>query len=308
MILSGEYKPSNIVSFLRENSYPVTEHGEYIKFPALWRGGNNPTSISYYLDKGNAVDWVTSEHFDTKELIKRILGLKTEEEIKLAIEKNNIVVNKQIEPKIKQQRIFDSSILNELLPIYDYWFSRGISEEVLRETKSGVYSNPRGIFRGKYVFPVFNSKNQITFLAGRDIVNKDTNFRWVLRGSKETIFPLFINKDDIIKNKEIILVEGISDVLTFMSCGIRTSVCLFGTECGLSIINFLLKLQDIKIIISTNNDKAGLNSAEKAYKRLSKYFDTRNISIKLPPEDFKDFNDLIMAKGKQSIVEWYKNK
>ena len=307
MYNSGDYNFQNrefIRDILLTNGYPVVESGDYINTAAMWRGGIDAKSVVIYYKDNHCIDFVDGSHFDIKKLVSLITNKKTEE-LDSYFQKRNITLPPP-SPKIKQVKIFDNSILNELLPIRDYWIKRGIDEKILQELKSGLYIS-KGILKGKYVFPVINSKNQITMLAGRDVGGNNKEWKWILRGSKSTVYPLFINRKDIVNNKEIILVEGIGDVLSLMTCGIRTSVCLFGTECGLPIINFLLKLQDIKVIIATNNDKAGLNSADKAYKRLSKYFDTRNINIKLPPEGFKDFNDLMIAKGKESILEWYKN-
>jgi 5S rRNA maturation endonuclease (ribonuclease M5) len=308
MYNSGEYSFKNkdaIKNILLTHGYPVSESSNYLNTAALWRSGQDPKSVAIYWGENLCLDFVEGSKFDIKRLISLVTNQLSTEDLEKYLQKNNIVLPPP-SPKIKQIKIFSDDIFKSLVPIYDYWESRGISKEVLQETRGGVFSD-KGILKGKYVFPVLNSKNQITMLAGRDINGNNKEWKWILRGSKSTVYPLFLNNKDIKEKKEIILVEGISDVISFLTCGIRTSVCMFGTECGLPIINYLLKIQDVKIIIATNNDNAGLNSANKAYKRLSKYFDSKQIKIKLPKKPYKDFNEQLMAEGKDSILEWYKN-
>ena len=192
MLNSGEFAPNNdsIKSFLQENGYSVTDHGNYLKCNGLYRGGTSETSLTIYPRDLLVIDHVSSEKFGLRKFFSKILNTeesKVDEELKL----KNINLNYVVQPKIVQPRIFDNAILNELLPLYDYWISRGISEDVLRETKSGVYNFPKGIFRGKYVFPVINAKNQITMLAGRDINGNNGNYKWILRGTKDTVYPLY---------------------------------------------------------------------------------------------------------------------
>ena len=310
MFNSGEYTSNNesIKSFLSFNGYKVQDFGSYLKCNALQRGGNDISSMTIYPKDLIAIDHVTGEKYCLKTFFSKILNT-SEDLVEGKIKDNNFNINFSVpsQPKIKQPKIFDDSVLNNIIPIYDYFISRGISEEVLRETRCGLYTGKSNLFKNRIVFPCFNSKGQITMLAGRDVTGQNEKFKWILKGSKETVYPLFINLKDIKEKKEIIITEGIGDVLSLFSCGIRNSICMFGTECTLNIINFLLKINNLKIILSTNNDLAGSNSSEKAYNKLSKYFDKKFLSIKLPPKPYKDFNDcLISENGKNKILNWYK--
>ncbi len=307
-MISGQYNnKESIKTILSTHGYNFIEHSNYLSCSANYRNVPDTSSVVVYYDDDKVIDYGGSMKWNVRDFLSIVTGQKSTKELDEYLSKNNIDLKSNIkEIRLKQPRIFSNEILKELHPVYNYWTKRGISEEVLIELKSGLYGG-KGVFKNKYLFPVFNSKGQITLLAGRDVSGNDGSYKWILRGEKSTPYPLFINKQDIIDKKEIILTEGISDILCLLSCGIRTGICMFGTECGLPIINFLLKLQDIKIILSTNNDEAGQNSAQKAYKRLSKYFDTRNIKIKFPPKGYKDLCECLEKENKESILNWYKN-
>lgn len=308
---TGEYfnNKESIKSLLSEMGYNIQDMGEYLKCNAAHREGRDVSSMTIYPNSSIAIDHVLGEKYNLKYFFSKILNVK-EELVGAELKNRNFNINFEThsEPKIKVPKIFDNSILNDLVPVYDYFLNRGIDKSVLEETKCGLYTGEIKYLKNRIVFPCFNSNGQITMVAGRDITGNNEKYKWILKGQKETVYPLFINSKEIINNKEIIITEGIGDVLSLFSCGIRNSICMFGTECGLPIINYLLKINGIKIILSTNNDIAGKNSAEKSYKRLSKYFGTKDILIKLPPEPYKDFNDcLISDDGKNKINEWYNN-
>lgn len=293
-----------IKNILLENDYPVSEGANYISTAARFRNGDSANAVAIYFGENRVYDFVESKSYNITDFLSIVTG-KPSEELKKSLEENNVNLITTTQPKIKQSKVFPSSILNDLVPIYDYWIDRGISESVLKELRCGIYVNGKGLFRNKFVFPIINSKDQITMLACRDISGRDTKFRWILRGQKETPYPAFINNKDITSKKEVILVEGISDQITLTSCGIRNAICMFGTECGLPIINYLLKKDNIKIIINNNNDDAGRMSAIKVHKRLSKYFNRNNIIVKSAPDGFKDMNEFLVARGKESLIEWY---
>ena len=69
-------------------------------------------------------------------------------------------------------------------------------------------------------------------------------------------------------------------------------------------MNFLLKLDPDKIYISFNNDNeknnAGNDAAEKAFNKLLRYFDKRQLVIKLPTK--KDFGEMTT----EEIIKWKK--
>ena len=307
MFSSGEYKVNNnkekIKDILQSNGYIVTDCGNYIQFPALWRNGDDKTSVTCYTDTGKVIDWVTAEHFDVKELFARVLNLKSEVDINNAIEKNNISFNHVVQ-KIEQKKKFDKELLLHLAPDYSYPVSRGISEETCKLFRSGYVGNVKGKQKHRFMFPIFNSKDEIVGFTGRSLDNND-KIKWKHTGSKsDWVWPAYLNSKQIGTSKCCILVESPMCVLKLFDNNIKNVLCLFGTELHLGILNYLLRRNVDKIIISTNNELdsknggVGNEAAIKIKNKLSRYFDSKNVIIKLPP--IKDFADCT----NEQVINW----
>jgi DNA primase len=114
-----------------------------------------------------------------------------------------------------------------------------------------------------------------------------------------------LNVDEIKKQKEVIIIESIGDCLSLYQAGIKNTIVTFGLEVSVSILNFLLKLDPEKIYISFNNDNqknnAGNNASEKAFNKLLRYFDKKQLQIKLPSK--KDFGEM----NEEEILKWKNN-
>ncbi|MDO8610958.1 MAG: toprim domain-containing protein [bacterium] len=288
---------SFIKNILEENNVPYQEFPNYLKCIATWRGGDSISSITIY--DNHCIDHVTGENFDYKSLICKILCLDDKEKLEEYLEKSGTILenkSKEIsEPLIKNDiKTLDKSFLDKLKHEDSYWFQRGIDIKILRELGGGVYKN-------RYYFPIYNKKMDLLGLVSRDLTDKQEP-RWRIRGKKQNfVYCAFTNSKDIINKKEVILVEGISDLITLMSCDIRNVLCLFGLECSFSICNYLLRIPDVKIKIAVNSDGPGVEASQKIYRKLKKYFDSYNISINLPKET-KDWNDCLTNHGKNSIL------
>lgn len=301
-----------IISFLRENGYPIQHGGNYISFPAKWRDGDNLTSITGYLNEDLFIDWVTSERFNTKSLIQKVLNIKNNE-VDNFLKEKNIFLSPKIEEsvlnfkeKIKIQEVFDESILNDIIKNNDYWVGRGISNETANLFEGGVCNN--GILKDRQVLVIRNSKNQIIGLTGRDLTDKK-KIKWKICGAKtKFVYPAQLNTKVLLEKKSVILVESPADVLSLYSCGIQNVLCLFGIELHLGVLNFLLKIKPKKIIIAVNNDidlngGVGNQAALKIQNKIRKYFDYHVTEIRLPIK--KDINDMLTFGMKEDIIKLY---
>lgn len=308
MYNSGDFNFNNkesIKNILISHGYPVKDNNDYISTAAHWRGGQDETSVVVYIKDNFCVDFVDGSKFDIKKLISLVTNQISTEDLEKYLKNNNINLPPP-SPKIKQSKIFPDEVLKDLVPIYDYWIKRGISENILIETGGGIYNN-KGSLRNKFTFPILNSKNQIVGLAGRDVSGNNGEFKWILRGNKANwCYNAHLNNQDIKRKNSVFLLESIGDYLTFLECGIRNCIVLFGTELNLSIINYLLKINIGKIYISTNDDSknnmAGNNAADKALKKLTKYFGRSQVKIVLPYKE-KDWNEILIKYGKLEINE-----
>ena len=296
---------ADIQSILTEFNYPFKDCGAYIQFAAAWRGGQDPTSVAFYKDKQLAKDFVTGETYGIKKLIALIIGdeTKTAEYLK---GKLDLDLKQDYRPKIKMPQIFDREILKELIPSYEYWEKRGISKEICQLYNIGLClksDSIMGKMKGRSVIPVFNSNQDLIGLVGRDITGEH-RLKYKILGQKSNfIFNALLNGKIIKEKQEVILIESPADSLYLHGLGIRNTLCLFGTECSFPIINYLLKINPKKVIISTNQEQdtsgIGNRASEKIFARLKKYFDLRQLEIRLPYK--KDFCDMSIS----DIKTWY---
>lgn len=293
---------NSLKNYLQSLGYSVREYSNYLTCNAKYRDGQDDGSVVIY---DNLVkDYVTGHSFNYKQFVQLVSGLNSSDDIQKIISENKIdYVTPEV--KIKQIKVFPNAIVKELYPMYDYWLNRQISIETLRATRGGVFSG-KGVMKNRFVFPIFNSKEQIIALNGRDITNNPNRPKWIFNGTKACVYPAFINSKLIRESGVAILLESIGDWLALSTCGINNGLVMFGVDLNLAIINYFLKNNMKKIIISPNNDSltnnAGNNASDKIYNKLRRYFDSHIIEKKLPDKE-KDWNDVLIKHGKEEILK-----
>lgn len=300
---------TDISSILIELGYKLRKSNDYYQCKALYRGGDSDTSLAIYPQKNLVIDFVTGEKFSINHLLALSLNLKSDEEVKIWLDNKNyqLPIFKIQEEKLEGEKIFPSEILKNLLQDHSYWQNRGISLEVLKLFSGGIGVG-NGRLKNRYIIPIFNGKNQIIGFNARTLIDSSIKYKTI--GQKKNFrWPLHINLAEIKEKKSIILVEGMGCVFSLFEVEIKNCMCLFGTELSFPQLNTLLKLNLDKIIIATNNDGEngpGNEAAQKIYRKLNRYIDSRNLVIALPLK--KDFNELIQEKeGNKLIKEWYIN-
>ncbi len=295
----------NIHQILTSMGYSLKDFGREYRTKPIYRDSDNDTVLRIYKDSGFWVDFKENISGDFNSLVKMSLKLETEEQAKVWLKNNNFqhIVNKDEKPKMKEKKTFDKDLLLKLNKNHDYWINRGVEEQVIKEFQGGIAS--AGKMKDRYVFPIFNSKNEITGFSGRDITNK-SKIKWKHLGDKSSwCYPMFLNLEQIKETKEVFLIESIGDCLSLYQAGVKNTIVTFGLEISISILNFLLKIDPNKIYISFNNDSqknnAGNEACEKGMNKLLRYFDSRQLSIQLPTK--KDFGEM----NKEEILQWKNN-
>ena len=277
---------NNIHDILINMGYSLKDFGKEYRARPIYRDSDNDTVLRIYKDSGNWVDFKENISGDFTSLIKITLKLETQDQAKNWLKEKNFIrpVNIQTKPKLKSSKIFDSSLLLKLRKDHQYWINRNVNIETLNLFEGGVAEN--GKMKNRYVFPIFNNKKEIVGFSGRDISNK-SKIKWKHLGDKANwCYPAFVNLEDIKNQGEVFLIESIGDCLSLWDAGIKNTIVTFGLEISISILNLLLKIDPKKIYISFNNDieknNAGNLAASKAENKLLRYFDQKQIQIKLP--------------------------
>jgi len=298
----------NIKETLLELGYSnIRDSGDYYRARPIYRNSDNETSLSIHKDTGRFVDFGRNIKGSFEELVRLSLRLDKIKDAKtwLSDKTSHYTEKPKYIAKISEQKIFDENLLHNIEDDQDYWISRGVSLDSLKEFKGGTASSGR--MKDRYVFPIFNSKNKIVGFSGRDLLNYKNSKRpkWKHIGSKSSwVYPAFLNTSILLKNKKIIIVESIGDMLALWDTGIKNVIVSFGLDISPHLLSFLLKIDPYDVILSFNNDEAnnsaGNKAASKAFNKLKKYFDPKQIRIILP--DKKDFGEMT----KEEIINWQK--
>ena len=197
---------------------------------------------------------------------------------------------KEHKPKKDFNKIFeqyaDKHLNTEWL---EYLSRRGISPKYLKQFCRLGKNN-------SMVIPITDRKN-IVALKYRTIDKK-------ISSEKDSQTDYLMNWHLIKTFDYLIIVEGEIDLLSVIEAGYDNVVSLpFGATNIKSIENQKEWIEQFsKIIIATDNDQAGEESRNKIIKVLN----NKNL-YKVEYGEYKDFNEVLMAEGKDKIKEIIKN-
>lgn len=298
----------DIKSFLLDKGCKIQQSGGEIQIVATWRGGKN-FSVSVNPRNGNFFDFVEASggNFDK---LNQLLGGEARDE-------NFSFSNTDWVDELTLPKTFDKNILNNLIKDYSYWENRGISRAVLEEFGGGLAGQNLPKFnKDHYLTPIFNEKRGLDGFSARYTGNNPKVKKQKIIGSKKNFkYPLFLNKDLILKTKTVYLVEGVADLYTNFTCGFRNTLCFFGLYLSPAFLSTLISLNPAQIIICENNDelkqlggrmgRPGQEGAAKIKKSLLNFFDENVIKIR-NPAPYKDLNEMLVKSGEQSIVDLLK--
>jgi hypothetical protein len=293
---------NNIHQILTNIGYSLKDYGREYRTKPLYRESDNDTVLRIYKDTGFWVDFKENISGDFHLLIKKTLKLETEDQAKTWLKNKNFnyTRSENIQPKIKDKKIFDKELLLKLEKNHEYWVNRRVKEQTLTLFQGGIAR--AGKMKNRYVFPIFNSKEEIVGFSGRDITNQ-SKIKWKHLGDKSNwCYPTYLNLNILKDEKEVYLIESIGDCLALWDANIKNTIITFGLEISTAILNLLLKIDPNRIYISFNNDKdknrAGNDAAQKGVNKLLRYFDRRQLEIKLPEK--KDFGEMTT----EEIIQW----
>ncbi len=207
--------------------------------------------------------------------------------------------------KLDADKVYPEEMLSRLVPDHRYWLGRGISEEVLRKLEGGLAPiDEKSKLSGRALFPIRDHvTGRIIGWTGR-LVN-DASFgpkhKHLVRVSR-AVYPLWHNKEAILRARKVVLVEGQGDLLACMSVGIDYTLNLLGLHLNSRALGFLVSAGLNEVIISTNNDtlgkatskEAGNKAAETLRAKLIPYLGEHRVRIRLPTLT-KDWNDGLVA-------------
>ena len=296
----------NIEDILREIGYELLDRGSSFRAKPLYRDSDSPDVLSIDKESGVWYDHKERRGGKFEDLVKISLGQKDITETKQWLESRSShgpSKATQPKPKVKSIKKYPKEILLKLNKDHSYWQSRNILIETVETFNGGVASE--GQMKNRYVFPIFNSKDEIVGFSGRYVNEIPEDYKiakWKHIGAVSNwCFPVKYNLQQIQSQKEVILVESIGDMLALWNAGIENVIVTFGLTVSRSITTLLIKLDVKRIFVSFNNDDimsgAGNRAALEAAEKLYLHFDPEQIQVALPSKN--DFGEMTETEIKQ---------
>lgn len=164
-------------------------------------------------------------------------------------------------------------------------------------------------FRGRLMFPIFSPTNKVIAFAGRVLGNEKTakyinSAQTKVYNKSEVVYGVNFAKNDIRKNKEVILVEGYTDVITLNEHGIKNVVASSGTALTPGQMKILHRYGE-RIIMIYDSDNAG----QAAMKRGINIALAEGMEVQLLElPDGEDPDSFVKQFGKESFDELKQKK
>ena len=162
----------------------------------------------------------------------------------------------------------------------------------------------RDFFFDRLMFPITDIQGRIIAFGGRTLGDgepKYLNTRETPVFSKtKTVYGLNLAKDEIVKTRQAILVEGYTDVMMCHQFGITNVVACLGTAITAEHIRQLRRVAD-EVLLLTDSDKAGAKASERSLGVLFQEEMPARVA-RLPYSD-KDPCDFLLAHGKELFLK-----
>jgi len=287
---------------LEDLGYRLKDHGSYWRTSALYRAGDNMSALQIYKDTGVWKDYVEDAEFlPFQALIEKTLNTKDSSIIKSYINNNTLnTLGRSIQKKLlKEEKTYSDESLKVLLPHYDFYLQKGISESTLKVFSCGLAMAKKMYQR--IVFPVRRSDGKIHGFSGRKIINENNDRpKWLHVGRcSDWFYPYYNIKETqkaILENKSVHIVESIGDCLSLYDNGVKNVLVSFGLNISPKFIAKLSGIPIDKIFISFNNDfnserNRGFEGAIKSIFKLADCIDFEKIYFAPPANnDFGEMN------------------
>jgi len=284
---------------LEDLGYRLKDHGSYWRTNALYRSGDNASAIQIYKDTGVWKDFVEDTEFlPFQALLEKTLNTKDQSILKPYL--NNTSLNTLSRPYqkklLKEEKTYSRAALSKLLPHYDFYLDKGISQSTLEKFNCGLAMSNKMYQR--MVFPVFRSDGKIHGFSGRKITN-DKKPKWLHVGRcSDWFYPYYSVKEiekEILSKKTLHVVESIGDCLSLYESGVKNVLVSFGLNISPKFISKLSVMPIDKIFVSFNNDfnserNRGFEGAIKSIFKLSDCTDFEKIYFAPPTSN--DFGEM----------------
>lgn len=293
-------------SILKEIGYKLEDRGSYWQTSAVFRNGDNKTSLRIYKDTGVWSDFVEGQKPRPFEALLR-KTLKTNDISKyLDGTKVSNIIYKKIDKLLKEEKTYPDQCLKKLLPDRHYFESRGIPSWVQKEYQCGLATS--GKLYQRIVFPIRRQDQKIHGFIGRKVIQNNDSPKWLNFGKTADWFYPYFTVDgvaDQIKQEGLVfVVESIGDSMSLYRSGVMNNIVCFTNKMQPKITSRLSNL-GVNIALSFNNDEGqnrGFDGALSSLIKLADTVDLDRIWFCPPPKgDFGEMNDEEVREWRSSL-------
>ncbi len=171
-------------------------------------------------------------------------------------------------------------------------------------------------FRGRLVWPIRDATNAVIGFGARKIYEDDPLAKYINTGEtpvyhkSQVLYGLNLAKKDIAKNRQVVVVEGYTDVMACHLSGITTAVATCGTAFGDDHIRKINQIfgtggESAEVIFTFDPDAAGQKAAMRAFESSGKFIASTYVAV--GPEGL-DPCDLRIQKGDAAVQEMIATK
>ena len=200
--------------------------------------------------------------------------------------------------------------------LYDLLKSKGYKDEEL--TNSGIFKKsektgkPYELFRGRLMFPIFDSFGKIIAFGGRALGDEKPKYinspDSLVYDKRNHLYAMnFARKE---QSKQLIVVEGYMDAIAMHVAGFKNTVAALGTSFTDNQLKLCSRYAE-EVVFFFDADNAGQNAALRAIKMMMEYLKKLtgiNIRIKIAKvPDGKDPDEFIKVNGADKFKEVVRN-
>ena len=178
-----------------------------------------------------------------------------------------------------------------------------VAEELGLVAKDSERNSHYARFSNRVIFPIFSQNGKIIAFGGRTLSNHPAKYinspatRYF--NKSKVLYGYNFAKEQIFREKKIIVVEGYLDLIALHQAGIKNVVATLGTALTEEHLP-LLKRDGLDVVLAFDGDKAGIDAGRKASEILLP--NSIDISVVLFP-DGKDPADLLKSRDSSNIDE-----
>lgn len=155
----------------------------------------------------------------------------------------------------------------------------GVTADVLRDTGL-AFTNKRGklqdAFRARILFPIVSDNGDVLAFGGRILPGSTDPAKYKnspetpIYSKSRTLYGLNWAKAQIVKDDQVIICEGYTDVIGFHRAGIPRAVATCGTALTEEHVRILKRFAS-RVVLAFDADAAGQGAAERFYEWEAKY-------------------------------------